>query len=136
MIFSKQIAELKGQLETLTGQLAAATGNVTALEGEKSTLEARVGELEAAAAGSITAAVHEAAIAAKDTEIAGLKAQIKTVEDNVGKKVIETIAKAGVPAIKRDPAAIDKPAKGDGKSAGSPLQRLAAGMKIHSDSSK
>lgn len=133
MLNLARIKELSGQVETLTGQLAAASGNVAALQKEKEDFQARITELETAAEGTVAKADHETAINLRDEQISSLQAQVaaaaKDTEKKVEKGVVEGIAGAGVPAVKRDRAAVDNPASapGNGQSA---RERLSAATKI------
>ncbi len=118
MFYAKEISKLQAQVSDLTGQLTASTGNVTALEGEKAKLEARIGELEAAQAGAVPKADHEAALKLKADEIADLNGKLEAAEKGTDTKVREKIASAGVPAITRDPAAVDSATKEQAGGAG------------------
>ena len=126
MLFGPKLAELNARITEISGQLNAANGNVTALIGEKTTLEARVRELEEAQASAVTKADHDAAILLKDGEIARLRDELETAKAGVKTQVREQIASAGVPAIVRDPAAVDTLTKSPGDKAVSPKKRLAA----------
>ena len=136
MIFSKQIADLKALVTSTEGKLTAALGNAEALLQEKVGLEARVAELEAAQTDAIPKAAHDEAIRLKDEAFGQLKTKFEALENSVDQKVIEGIAAAGVPAVKRDPAAVDNPTKTAPASGLTPQQRLAASTKIAGGSSK
>ena len=69
---------------------------------------------------------HDAAILLKDGVITSLKVQLEAASKSVDTKVREKIASAGVPAVTRDPAAVDTLTKSPGDKAVSPRKRLAA----------
>ena len=136
MIFSKEISDLTALVSTAEAKLNAALGNVEALNGEKAKLETRVQELEATATDAVTKAAHDEAIRLKDEAFTKLKGEFDALEKSVDLKVVEGIAAAGVPAVKRDPAAVDNPTKTTPAGGLSPQQRLAANTRIAGSSPK
>jgi septal ring factor EnvC (AmiA/AmiB activator) len=123
MLFSKQIADLKTQIEALTAErdgLIASAGTLAEKDAEIARLTAADAEHKAARA-QLAADLGEANLKLEKlgAEKAALEKQLADEKANIERTVAERIAAAGVPAISRvDTGGDTKPdATGAGRTA-------------------
>lgn len=101
MLFAKEIGALKTQVEQLIAQISTLTAEKEQLTEANAKCEQRFSADQA----TIQALTGERdGLQLQVTELAG---KLEKAGEEVETKVIEKVAAAGVPAIKRDPGAVD-----------------------------